>query len=168
MAEQLDEDGKASYCVITTRLAILTSPIAMTAFLRELADLSTIVFVGRTGGAEFIGAATLGNMMCNITGFSLAHGLNTALDTFIAQAYGAGLYRETGIHAQRAMLILTVCAIPVALLWSQTSWILENVLNIPHDTAQLAGNRELVLPLLLHLPLLHSRLLPLIPNICHN
>ena len=63
----------------------------------------------------------------------------SSIDTFIAQAYGAGLYRDTGIHAQRAMLILTVCAIPVAILWSQTSWILEHVLNIPHDTAQLAG-----------------------------
>ena len=62
MAEQSDEDGKASYCVITKRLAVLTSPIAMNAFLRELADLSTIVFVGRTGGAEYIGACTLGNM----------------------------------------------------------------------------------------------------------
>ena len=54
-----------------TRLAPLTnlaSPIIFTAMIREISEVSTIIFVGRTGGATAIGAATLGNMMCNITG----------------------------------------------------------------------------------------------------
>ena len=41
----------------------LASPIIFTALIREAAEMSTIVYVGRTGGADFIGAATLGNMM---------------------------------------------------------------------------------------------------------
>ena len=54
-----------------SRLAPLTSlaaPIIFTAMIREISEVSTIIFVGRTGGATAIGAATLGNMMCNITG----------------------------------------------------------------------------------------------------
>ena len=49
-------------------LASLASPIIFTAMIREISEVSTIIFVGRTGGATAIGAATLGNMMCNITG----------------------------------------------------------------------------------------------------
>lgn len=51
-------------------LASLSSPIIFNAMIREMAEVSTIIFVGRTGGAVPIGAATLGNMMCNITGSS--------------------------------------------------------------------------------------------------
>ena len=56
---------------IITRLTPLTSlasPIIFTAMIREISEVSTIIFVGRTGGATAMGAATLGNMMCNITG----------------------------------------------------------------------------------------------------
>ena len=50
-------------------LASLASPIIFTAMIREISEVSTLIFVGRTaGGATAIGAATLGNMMCNITG----------------------------------------------------------------------------------------------------
>ena len=49
-------------------LASLASPIIFTAMIREITEVSTIIFVGRTGGATAIGATTLGNMMCNITG----------------------------------------------------------------------------------------------------
>ena len=49
-------------------LASLASPIIFTAMIREISEVSTFIFVGRTGGATAIGAATLGNMMCNITG----------------------------------------------------------------------------------------------------
>ena len=49
-------------------LASLASPIIFNAMIREICEVTTIVFVGRTGGAIAIGAATLGNMMCNITG----------------------------------------------------------------------------------------------------
>lgn len=117
----------------------LASPMIFTAFVREIAEFTTIIYVGQTGGALAIGAQTLGNMMCNITGFSLAYGLCSALDTLIAQAFGAKAYQQTGLFAQRAAAILTLATIPVAMLWSQTHIILEFVLAIPHDTAILAG-----------------------------
>jgi hypothetical protein len=49
-------------------LASLASPIIFNAMIREITELSTIIFVGRCGDVVLIGAATLGNMMCNITG----------------------------------------------------------------------------------------------------
>ena len=59
-------------------LASLASPIIFNAMIREVAEVSTIIFVGRTGGAVPIGAATLGNMMCNITGLSHSHSAKAA------------------------------------------------------------------------------------------
>lgn len=117
----------------------LASPMIFTAFIREIAEFATIVYVGKSGGALAIGAQTIGNMMCNITGFSLAYGLCSALDTLIAQAFGAKAYQQTGLFAQRAAAVLTLASIPVAMLWSQTQIILEYVLAIPHDTAIIAG-----------------------------
>lgn len=62
----------------------LASPIIFNAFIREIAEFTTIINVGKNGGAAAIGAQTLGNMMCNVTGFSLAYGLCSALDTLIS------------------------------------------------------------------------------------
>ena len=49
-------------------LASLASPIIFNAMIKEITELSTIIFVGRCDDVVLIGAATLGNMMCNITG----------------------------------------------------------------------------------------------------
>lgn len=45
-----------------------------------------------------------------------------------------------GLHAQRAVVIMTVASIPVAFLWTQTGVVLRYMLRIEEDTAQLAGN----------------------------
>jgi MATE family multidrug resistance protein len=51
-----------------------------------------------------LGAATLGSMMCNVTGYSVIYGMGTALDSMLSQAYGAKSYRMVGLYAQRAMV----------------------------------------------------------------
>ncbi len=52
----------------------LASPIIINAVISQFISMITLYFVGRLDGSEFIGAATLGNMMCNITGYSLTIG----------------------------------------------------------------------------------------------
>jgi Na+-driven multidrug efflux pump len=52
---------------------------------------------------------------------SLAFGMCSALDTLVAQAFGAKRYMDMGLYAQRAIVILTVCAIPVCFLWTQVT-----------------------------------------------
>ena len=61
------------------------------------------------------------------------------MDTLIGQAYGAGAYRLMGLHAQRAMLILTLAAVPVAVIWSLTEPILRSGLAIDPVVAASAG-----------------------------
>jgi len=105
----------------------------------ELQGLCTLIYVGSLEGSSNIGAATLGNSLCNISGFSLAYGLTAALDTLIPQSFGSKQYLLLGLHAQRAILILTLCVIPTAFIWLYAASILEHVLFIPHDVALQAG-----------------------------
>ncbi|RHN52702.1 putative multi antimicrobial extrusion protein [Medicago truncatula] len=48
----------------------------------------------------------------------------SALDTLCGQSYGAKQYRMLGIHMQRAMFILMIVAIPLAIIWANTRSIL--------------------------------------------
>ena len=48
----------------------------------------------------------------------------SALDTLCGQSYGAEQYHMLGIHMQRAMLILSLVSIPLAIIWANTRAIL--------------------------------------------
>ena len=100
--------------------------------------LSTFIWIG-TLGPVATGGCTLGNMLANITGFSLIFGMATALDSLCAQSYGAKQYQRCGLHTQRAILILTLFSLPCIAVWWQAEWILHNVLFIPSEIAFHAG-----------------------------
>lgn len=44
--------------------------------------------------------------------------MGSALETLCGQAYGAKQYEMLGIHMQRAMVVLSLICIPIALLWA--------------------------------------------------
>lgn len=64
--------------------------------------------------------------------------MSTALDTLCGQAYGAKQHHLLGIHMQRAMLVLTLASIPIAVVWSYTAQIL-NLCGQEPDIAAEAG-----------------------------
>lgn len=79
-------------------------------------------------------------MLCNISGYSIGFGMLSALDTLISQAFGAKEYRQMGLFSQRAMAILTLCCIPIILLWRNgTTFILHHALFIDSETAAMSG-----------------------------
>lgn len=127
------------YFKIACDLGSLSAPIITTALFQETAGVITLIFLGRLKSAEFQAAATLGNMMCNITGYSLAYGFCTGLDSLISNAYGAKLFRLTGLYTQRAIVILSLFTIPTILLWRSTEFILHAFLGIPTEIAHLSG-----------------------------
>ncbi|KAJ6418567.1 hypothetical protein OIU84_001848 [Salix udensis] len=51
-------------------------------------------------------------------------GMASALDTFCGQSYGARQFHMLGIHMQRAMFVLSVVSIPLAIIWANTRSIL--------------------------------------------
>ena len=44
-------------------------------------------------------------------------GLSSGLETLCGQAYGARAYEQVGIFMQRGFVLLTLCCIPIAILW---------------------------------------------------
>ncbi|XP_048443844.1 protein DETOXIFICATION 16-like [Pyrus x bretschneideri] len=58
-----------------------------------------------------------------VTGFSLLMGMSSALDTLSGQCYSAKQHRLMGIHMQRAMLVLSLVCIPLAIISANTKTI---------------------------------------------
>jgi MATE family multidrug resistance protein len=94
----------------------LAWPLAISFSFTMAQQQLNAVFVGHLGPLQ-LGAATLGIMWTNISGFSIVWGGMTALDTLGSQAYGAANFRMVGVLAQRGLAIATVAALPVAVIW---------------------------------------------------
>ena len=61
--------------------------------------------------------------------------MGSALETFCGQAYGAKQYHMLGVHMQRAMLVLTLMGIPIAVLLSFTEQIFKGLKQDPEISA---------------------------------
>lgn len=101
----------------------LSWPNILTSLVQLALPVTSTLAVGHLGDPAFIGAAALGNMFANATGNALGSGLSMALDTLCSQAYGAKKYKLVGLHCQRAMVILSIVCIPIAILW-WNAWVL--------------------------------------------
>ena len=94
----------------------LAYPMAISSFLDGLTRQITVMMVGHLGPTQ-LGAATLGAMTCNVTGFSLCFGGMSSLDTLASQAFGAKNFRLVGTWAQRGALMLSILAVPITCVW---------------------------------------------------
>ncbi|KAJ6749026.1 MULTIDRUG RESISTANCE PROTEIN [Salix purpurea] len=75
-------------------------------------------------GELSLAGASMATSFASVTGFSLLMGMASALDTFCGQSYGARQFHMLGIHMQRAMFVLSLVSIPLAIIWANTRSIL--------------------------------------------
>uniref|UniRef100_A0ACD5ZVY3 Uncharacterized protein n=1 Tax=Avena sativa TaxID=4498 RepID=A0ACD5ZVY3_AVESA len=101
----------------------LAGPLIAGSLMQNLIQMISIMFVGHLGELPLAGAS-MATSFATVTGFSLMAGMAGALDTLCGQAFGAREYHLLGIYKQRAMLLLTLVCIPVAVLWYNTGEIL--------------------------------------------
>uniref|UniRef100_A0ACD6AJY5 Uncharacterized protein n=1 Tax=Avena sativa TaxID=4498 RepID=A0ACD6AJY5_AVESA len=101
----------------------LAGPLIAGSLMQNLIQMISIMFVGHLGELPLAGAS-MATSFATVTGFSLMAGMAGALDTLCGQAFGAREYHLLGIYKQRAMLLLTLVCIPVAILWYNTGEIL--------------------------------------------
>ncbi|KAJ8430608.1 hypothetical protein Cgig2_021570 [Carnegiea gigantea] len=133
----------------------LAGPLMLVNLLLNSMQLISIMFAGHLGELPLSGAS-MASSFASVTGFSLLMGMASALDTFCGQAYGAKQYHMLGIHMQRAMLILVLVSIPLAVIWANTEPILV-IFGQDHRIAAEAGKYALVMiPSLFAYGLLHS------------
>ncbi|XP_058727678.1 protein DETOXIFICATION 16-like [Vicia villosa] len=116
----------------------LSGPLICVSFLNFAIDLISVMFVGHLGELP-LSAASMATSFATLTGFSLLMGMASALDTLCGQSYGAKQYHMLGIHTQRAMFILMIAAIPLAIIWANTRSILILLGQDPEISTE-AGN----------------------------
>jgi Na+-driven multidrug efflux pump len=58
----------------------------------------------------------MGNMIINMSAFSILFGMNGALDTLVAQAYGVGDLYMCGVYLNRGRFILLCAFIPLVMI----------------------------------------------------
>ncbi|GAB4860997.1 Protein DETOXIFICATION 16 [Ancistrocladus abbreviatus] len=132
----------------------LAGPLVMVNLLLLSLQLISLMFVGHLGELALSGAS-MATSFATVTGFSLLMGMASALDTFCGQSYGAKQYHMLGIHMQRAMLVLLVVSVPLAVIWANTGSILS-ALGQDHRIAAEAGlYAQVMIPSLFAYGLLH-------------
>ncbi|GMN52141.1 hypothetical protein TIFTF001_021286 [Ficus carica] len=102
---------------------LLAGPLVCVNLLTNFVQMISVMFVGHLGELELAGAS-MATSFASVTGFSLLRGMSSALETFCGQSYGAKQYHMLGIHLQKAMFVLLLICIPLAILWATTGQIL--------------------------------------------
>ncbi|KAJ6375858.1 hypothetical protein OIU77_000761 [Salix suchowensis] len=101
----------------------LSGPLISVSLLQYCIQMISVMFVGHLGELSLAGAS-MATSFASVTGFSLLMGMASALDTFCGQSYGARQFHMLGIHMQRAMFVLSLVSIPLAIIWANTRSIL--------------------------------------------
>lgn len=116
----------------------IAGPMICVALLQYLVIVVSVMFVGHTGELE-LAAASVGASFAGVSGTTLIIGLAAGLETLCAQAYGAKQYHMLGIYLQRAIFVLWLVAIPIAVVWWNMDSILVIYLDQDPEISQLAG-----------------------------
>lgn len=116
-----------------TALVVTSIPLAITFLLQNSLSVASIFVVSHLGKTE-LGAVTLGSMTANITGLAAFQGMATALDTLCSQSYGAGKYKQVGVHFQRCTALMLTVFLGVSLIW----WFSYDILTTIVDEKELA------------------------------
>ncbi|KAI9592465.1 mate-domain-containing protein [Syncephalis fuscata] len=105
-------------------MARLASPVVVAYLLQKSIDIACVFALGHKGALE-LAAAALGSMYISVTGWAVANGMATALDTLGSQSYTASKDSYAlGVYLQRAMLIMFLITLPIGVSW----WHAESIL----------------------------------------
>ncbi|KAK4414216.1 protein DETOXIFICATION 16 [Sesamum alatum] len=118
-----DENGKEIILEELRKQLWLAGPLIMVSLLQFCLQLISVMFVGHLGELPLAGAS-MATSFASVTGFSLLMGMASALDTLCGQSYGAKQYHMLGIHMVRAIVVLLIVCIPLAVVWANTTPIL--------------------------------------------
>ncbi|CAL0312384.1 unnamed protein product [Lupinus luteus] len=123
----------------------LAGPLIFVTLLNFCLQVISVMFVGHLGELPLAGASMAASF-CTVTGVSIMLGMSTALDTLCGQSYGANQHRMLGIHTQRAMLVLMIVSIPLAVIWANTRSILIFLGQDPEISAQAGRYAQASIP----------------------
>ena len=116
----LEDGGKSEWWLIRNEFKILTKgsiPVILAYTLQNSLQTISVVIVGRSS-PENLATAAFAYMFAMATGWLIALGGSTALDTLCSSSFtGSHDKHDLGVLLQRAFLILGAFYVPVAILW---------------------------------------------------
>ena len=122
---QMEHDSKFSTkCCMIVKLAIPNSLSFLMGMIQE--NINTII-LGQLNKASLLAGVGIGNVLMNMSGLSIAVGLNGALETLVSQAYGVRDYKLIGVYLNRSRIILLAFFVPVVIFFTQTSRVLQAI-----------------------------------------
>ncbi|RCV43188.1 hypothetical protein SEVIR_9G276900v4 [Setaria viridis] len=127
------------------RLLRLAGPIVASCVLQNVVNMASVMFVGHLGELPLAGAS-LATSLANVTGYSLLTGMATALDTLCGQAFGARQHHLLGVYKQRAMVVLGLACVPIALVWAYAGRILLFLRQDPEIAAEAGAYARWLIP----------------------
>ncbi|KAK3437712.1 hypothetical protein EUGRSUZ_C02272 [Eucalyptus grandis] len=124
---------------------LLAGPLVSVNLMIYCLQVISVMFVGHLGELALSGAS-MATSFASVTGFSMLIGMASALDTFCGQSYGAKQYHMLGIHKQRAMIVLLLASIPLAIIWANTGQILLFFKQDPQISAEAGSYARFMIP----------------------
>lgn len=112
-------------------------PMVLVSLLQYLLIVVSVMFVGHLSELELASAA-IASSFAGVTGTSLLIGMASALDTLCGQAFGAKQFHMLGIYTQRAIFVLYIVCVPVAIVWYHMDTLLLTLHQNP-EISSLAG-----------------------------
>ena len=94
----------------------LVLPVIVTYGADFLISVIQLMFVGHMGSTEMAGVA-LAASFCNVTGYSVVIGLLSAMDTLIAQAFGAQKPEQIGVTVQQSLVVIVLYTFLILPVW---------------------------------------------------
>ncbi|XP_057974200.1 protein DETOXIFICATION 16-like isoform X2 [Malania oleifera] len=123
----------------------LAGPLISISLLQYFLKMISVMFVGHFGELALSGAS-MATSFTTMTGCSLLMGMASALDTLCGQSYGAKQYHMLGIHMQKAMLVLLLVSIPLAVIWANTGSILMTLGQDPEISKEAEVYARFMIP----------------------
>ncbi|KAI4376260.1 hypothetical protein MLD38_014045 [Melastoma candidum] len=137
--------GREFFFPEVKRQLLLAGPLVLVNLMLYALQVISVMFVGHFGELPLAGAS-MATSFASVTGFSLLIGMGSALDTFCGQSYGAKQYHMLGIHKQRAIIILLLVCMPLALMWANTGTILRALGQDPEISAEAGSYAKYMIP----------------------
>ncbi|XP_074271637.1 protein DETOXIFICATION 16-like [Silene latifolia] len=125
--------------------ACLAAPLIMVGFLTFSLHIISLMFVGHLGELP-LSAASLATSFAYVSGFSFLLGMASTLETLCGQSFGAKQYHMVGIHTHRAILVLTLISIPIAIIWFYTEQILAALGQDPRIAEEAGSYAQFMIP----------------------
>ncbi|EIW75122.1 MATE efflux family protein [Coniophora puteana RWD-64-598 SS2] len=111
-------ESRKSGVRLLTSLAVDSIPVILSYILQNSVQTTSVLITGKLGPEE-LSAAAFSVMLAYVTGWCIALGGGSALDTLGSQAFtGGSRASDLSIHFQRCVIVLWCLFIPVGFLWT--------------------------------------------------